>query len=275
MAAAITQDDYLNDTAQFDVAKKKAAEQSAVALQARKDALARRFAALGNLESGARLKQEQIATDESEKNLGTANESIDAAQRSELGRRKEVVMGQQFAAGEAQKGREFAAEQAKGGQEFQAAQNELQRKFSTGERLSTQDFGALQAKLGREFTTSERQALQAYQSGERKAGQEFARGERLSGQEFAAGEAEKQRAVQAAQFEKTYGLSVEQFKAAKEQFEKTFGEEVRVNDANMGFAKDALDKKGFLEGIMDMPSNAGRGIAGAFKGAEGAVSSWF
>lgn len=260
MAQAISQDDYLNDTSQFDLARKKAAEQSTVDLQNRKDALARRFASLGNLDSGAQIKQEQLAQNDAASGLNNANEAINAQQNAELGRRKEVVQGQQFAAGESQKGRDFSAQQAamqraygtseresgqqftagqqQKGQDFTAAQNEVQRKFATGERLSTQDFQSLQAQLGRDFTTEERKSLEDYQSGERQAGQQFQ-----------SEEADKQRAVQKEQFEKTYGLSLEQFAAAKKQFEDTFGEEVKVDQANIDLAQQVSGKKGVLEQI--------------------------
>lgn len=247
MAAPITQDSYLNDTSQFDYARKKAADQSAVSLQARKDALARRFASLGNLDSGAQIKQEENAANDEASNLTNANEGINAQQQAELGRRKEVVMGQQFASGEAEKGRTFQAgenalqraygtSEREAGQQFSGEQNAMQRKFATGERLSSQDFASIQAQLGRDFTTSERQALENYQTKATKTAMQFQRGE-----------TDKQMAAQKEQFLKTYGLSVEQFNAAKDQFAKTFTEETRINDANIRFAQSALDKKGIIE----------------------------
>jgi hypothetical protein len=271
--ASISQDDYLKDTSTFDYARKRASDQSAVNLQSRKDALARRFASLGNLDSGARLKAEEKAAQDETSNLTNANEGINAQQNAELGRRREVVQGQQFQAGESEKGRAFAGEQAAlqraygtservAGQDFSAGQADIQRKFSTGERLSGQDFVALQAQLGRDFTTQEREALQKYQRGERLESQDFANLQRQFGQKFQSEENKKQRDLQKAQFEKTFGLSMEQFIAAKDQFEKTFGEEVRVNNANIDFAQQALDKKGFLEnlgGLFDMKGVFGGG----------------
>lgn len=247
MAQAISQDDYLNDTSQFDVARKRAAEQSAVSLQARRDALARRFASLGNLDSGARIKQEELASQDEASNLANANEGINAQQQAELGRRREVIQGQQFQSGEAEKARGFGASEAEkarlygtsereAGQKFSGEQSAMQRAFLRSEREGGQDFASSQAALQRAYGTSEREA-----------GQKFATSERGAGQQFSASEAQKQRDVQAEQFAKTYGLSLEQFKAAQEQFRQTFGEEARVNDANISFGQQALDKKGVLE----------------------------
>lgn len=288
MPAQITQDDYLKDTSQFDLARKRAAEQSAANLQARKDALARRFASLGNLNSGARIKQEQLAADQEAANLNNANESINAQQSAELGRRKEVVMGQQFQAGEAEKGRQFSAEQAalqraygtserEAGQSFASSQADLQRKFQTGERLSSQDFASLQAQLGRDFTKSEREALQDYQT---KA-------------------TDKAQEIQREQFNKTYGLevqrantavdqfntqlreSVKQYSANYEQVQRTFAEEVRINNKNIEFAQQTLDKKDFMDNLTSAlgGGNQKRGTAtlvgagiGAFFGPVGALA---
>ncbi len=214
MAAAISQDDFLNDTSQFDLARKKAAEQNAANLQTQKDALARRFASLGNLNSGARLKQEQLVNDQANTNLNNANDSINAQQNSELERRREVVQGQQFQSGEAEKGRDFAANQAN-----------LQRQFQTGERLGGQDFASGQAEKQRQFEDIQNQ----------------------NNRQFTAGQNAINRTVQGDQFNQQQALAKQQLDQAHEQFDKTFGEETRINNANLGFAQQALNKKGVLD----------------------------
>lgn len=248
MAAPIAQDSYLNDTAQFDVARKKATDQSAVNLQARKDALARRFASLGNLDSGARLKMEENAANDEASNLNNANEGINAQQQAELGRRKEVVMGQNFQAGEAEKGRQFSGEQAAmqrqfatgerlGGQDFSAGQNDLQRKYATGEREAGQKFQGGQADLQRTFLTGERTAGETFASKEAGDQRTFLTGERTAGQTFASDEAKAQRQVQEDQFEKTHGIALTQLanqtqamKDAQENFTKTYGLQVQASN---------------------------------------------
>lgn len=254
MAQQISQDDYLNDTSQFDLARKKAADQSTVDLQNRKDALARRFASLGNLDSGVRLKQEANAATDASHSLQNANEGINAQQQAEIGRRKEVVQGQQFQSGEAQKGRDFSSDQAN-----------LQRNYGTSERVAGQQFSGEQAAMQR-----------AYLTGERESGQKYATGERLGTQGFQSGEADKQRAQQEDQFLKTYGLSVNQYHTAMDQFDQTYKEEVRVDNKNIDFAQQALNKKGMMDQLTSNPANM---FAPGFKQAgtsiKNTVSSWF
>ncbi len=98
--------DYLNDTSQFDLARKRATDQSAVNIQTQRDALKRRFANLGNLDSGAQTKIEQKAVDSENANLNNSLEGVQAAQNAEMGRRQEVIQGQNFTAGENQKTRD-------------------------------------------------------------------------------------------------------------------------------------------------------------------------
>ena len=156
---------------QYDVARKRAAKQEGANLQAQRDALARRAAQLGGGPSGAFIKTEQLAANDSAERLGQANEGIDAAQQAERRRIDEVVQGQEFAKGERE-----------GSQNFSAAQAALGRAYGTSERLGSQDFGAGQAALQR-----------AYGTQERIAGQDYGTQERLGTQEFGAGQAELQR----------------------------------------------------------------------------------
>lgn len=230
---------FFSDTSQFDLARKRAADQSATNLQARKDALARRFASLGNLDSGARLKQEQIAEDEESKNLTQANEGINAQQQQEMQRRAEIQQGQEFQSGEAEKARLFAKGEREAGQLFSSGEAEKGRKFTTSERLGGQDFAAGQAGLGRQFATSEREA-----------GQKFAAGESALSRGQQADQFNKQLGQQANQFSQQFQFSKDQADEAKRQFEQTFGEELRVNKVNEDFARQTLAQKDILDKIL-------------------------
>lgn len=97
---------------EFDLARKRAAQQSNAAVQMQRDAIKRRAAAQGGLNSGAFIKQEQQAMQQGQEQLSQANEGIDAAQRAEARRIKEI---------------------------------EDQRKFQTEERLASQNFASLEA----------------------------------------------------------------------------------------------------------------------------------
>jgi hypothetical protein len=94
---------------EFDLARRRAQQQESQNLGAQKDALARRAAQLGGGVSGALIKQEQIATDESAKRLGQANEGIDAARMQEQRRLDEIAQGQDFARSEREATQAFAA----------------------------------------------------------------------------------------------------------------------------------------------------------------------
>ncbi len=260
--AAISQDDYLKDTSQFDRARSVAQQQSAANLQNRQDALKRRFASLGNLDSGVALKLQDQASNEEASNLNNANEGINAAQNAELSRRREVIQGQKFATSEREGGQKYGAEQSalqrawgsgerEAGQKFVGEQSAMQRAWGTGEREAAQTYG-----------TGEREAAQLYATGERGEAQKYATGEREAGQSYASGEADKQRAVQQAQFDKQYGLANDQFTASKDQFEKTFALETKATQANMDLQKKLADEKGLFEGIGAGGTNIVKGVKG-------------
>lgn len=125
---------------QYEVARKRASQQTNAAVQGQQDAMKRRFSANGAINSGAAIKQQQLAAEAGQQQLQQANEAIDSAQRADIMRQKE-----------AQDARTFAREERLGSQEFGAGQADLGRKF-TGE----------QAHLGRQFQSSERQAGESF-----------------------------------------------------------------------------------------------------------------
>lgn len=199
--------DYLNDTSQFDLARKRAQQASGASLQGRRDALQRRFAQLGNLDSGARLKMEQNLEQQGAQELQAANEGIDAQQAQEMGRRREILQGQEFARGEREAGQKFSGEQAAMQRAYLTGEREAGQKYGTGEREASQLFqGNI---LGRQ---------QAFATGEREAGQKFASAERAGAQKFAARESAFGREQQAKQFDESIGLQREQMGLANQQF---------------------------------------------------------
>ena len=189
---------------EFKVARQRAAEQSQARVQQRNDALTRRYAQLGNLNSGSRLKQEQIAQNEESQNLRDQNQNIDVSEQAEMRRRREKSEDQAYASGEAEKGRSFATSERLGGQSYASGENSLQRRYQTGEReagqgfesserVAGQTFAGDQASLARRFATSERLGGQEYASGEAGKQREYVTSERLGGQEYASGENALQR----------------------------------------------------------------------------------
>ena len=213
---ATPQDDYLKDTSQFDVARKRVQQQSATNLQSKRDALQRRFAQLGNLDSGARLKIEQQAEQEEAVNAQNANESIDAAQQAEMGRRREILQQQQFAAGEAEKNRGFSAEQ-----------NAMMRKLQEeqfGQSLEEQRAGRLQQNEQFGLGLGEQRAGRLQQN------EQFGLG---------LGEQQAARAQQASQYEQSNLLATKQAKDAWDLGIKALEQQMREMEASLQSAEDA------------------------------------
>lgn len=194
---------YDTDVQEFDFQRKKAEQQVTAQKQGQQDALKRRFAAMGNINSGAYLKANQMVDQNAGTQLNQANEGINAAQNSELRRRREVVQGQEFAAGEAEKGRSFVGDQSA-----------LQRAFQTQERLGSQDFS----------------------SGERKSSQDFSSGLMDKQQSFASAEAQKAR--DNAEFLRT----IERNQAA-DQFNKQYELDKSTTEFNKAMAEAEASKK--------------------------------
>jgi hypothetical protein len=164
---------YAN-TGQFDLARKRAEQRANAEQQQQDDALKRRFAAMGGLNSGAYIKQQSVQADDAAKRRADVMEGIDVAESNEAQRQREV-----------QEGREFARSERLGSQDFSASQADLQRKYQTGERLGAQD-----------FSKSERLGGQDFASGESALARLFAQRERESSQEWQGGQNELNRLLQ-------------------------------------------------------------------------------
>jgi hypothetical protein len=130
---------------QFDVARKKAEQQSRSALQEQQEALKRRFASLGATSSGAAIKQQQIAAEKSQEQLQGAQEAIGAAETAENLRRSDIKEEREFQRGMAEEGRKFAIAEREAGQSFQAGQTQRQMDF----QQKVQDWS--QSQAGKEF----------------------------------------------------------------------------------------------------------------------------
>lgn len=162
-SAMVRRYETLRNRAKADVAQQTGEQQ---------DALQRRFAQLGNLSSGAAMKQQQLTAEQGAQMQQKATEGLDMAQSQEQAQleadaanknfaREERVASQQFAAGErassqafaagesaasrAQQGRQFKAsmafEQSKFGQQFaeQVRMNNLEAKIQAFNMEMAQD----------------------------------------------------------------------------------------------------------------------------------------
>lgn len=171
---------------QYDVARTKATENANATAQTQNDAIRRRFASLGNLNSGAAIKQQQIAADQSEKNKSDALSSINAAEATE------------------NSGRDFQREQQKAQQDFQARESGLGRDFSGGQSAMDR---ALQEKMqaaGFDFTGKQGAMNRAFQGDMASSAQSFEKGQRQIDRDQQAGIIAEQMKQQGSQFQKQF-----------------------------------------------------------------------
>jgi len=138
----------------FDLLRKRAAQGAATQGQEAQGALQRRLASLGNLKSGAAIKQEQLIGQKVGEAKANAIEGINVAEAGEQAQRARELDQRQFVADQAKVGREFQSSEREASQGFGAEQAKIGREFAAGERVAGQEFGAGQAKLGRDFQQS-------------------------------------------------------------------------------------------------------------------------
>ena len=169
---------------EFELARKKLAQQSALQRQQSEQNLKREFARTGGIGSGAYVKQLQIARENIGQQEQAGQEGITAAQLREQQRQNEIKQGQEFQAGQAKLGREAAIAEAEKGRAFTGQQSELgralaqkqfeqQQSFAEKQLGQQQSFAGEQAKLGREFATEQLGSQQAFAGGEAEKGRAF------------------------------------------------------------------------------------------------------
>jgi hypothetical protein len=214
------------------------------------DALKRRFARMGGLNSGAYLKSSERLAGQQEQNQQKALEGVDiqeslaAEQKAEAERgrgfsREERLGSQEFASGESALGRRFVSEESSKGREFQAGESKLGREFQAGESKLGRDQQAQQfgASLAEQINTRQQQGEQFKSSlGEQKA----------------------TRLQQADQFGDQMDLSRDQFENSKVQFgsqmelaNKQFKLDTKVSEFNMDMANKIFNKKDPMEQALD------------------------
>jgi hypothetical protein len=123
---------------EYDYIRNKISEQSNASNQTAQDAIKRRFASMGALNSGAAVKQAQLQNESSEKQKADQMQEVsfqEAQARRGLEREEaqkeyqsqEALKGREFSASESGLGRKFTAQQAADSRNFEAEQQMLQR----------------------------------------------------------------------------------------------------------------------------------------------------
>lgn len=119
----------------YDIAKQQATERANQASQQQDDAIKRKFASLGTFNSGAALKQQQIAADNNNRAKEQSLSSIDAAQADEESQksfqREMQDRGFNFQSGESAMARKLQQDLQAKGFDFQGGQSAMDRALQT------------------------------------------------------------------------------------------------------------------------------------------------
>lgn len=142
---------------EFDVQRQKVQQRGNAAAQGQQDAMSRRFAANGMLNSGAALKQQNLIGQEAQRNTEEAIQSVDAAEMGEQQRRQEIVDQRDFASNEAKLGRDFAGsesalQRAQQGSQFDRSFTQQGSQFDKNFGLQNKQFAA--DRLDQDFNKS-------------------------------------------------------------------------------------------------------------------------
>ena len=135
---------------EFAMQRQKVEQRVNADTQGQQDAMQRRFAAQGMLNSGAAIKQGNIVANQGTQNKMDAIAGVDAAEMGEQQRRQEIQdnrdfmsneskLGRDFAGSESALGRAFAASESKAGRDLQGSQ--FDRTFKQSGDQFNQEFG--------------------------------------------------------------------------------------------------------------------------------------
>lgn len=192
---------------EFELQRKRAQQEANAAKQQQTDALKRRFAATGMLNSGAAIQQERLANEAVDKQLSERGEAIDTAQRAEARRLAEIKEARDFAKAEREASQGFAREERLGSQGFQESMFGKQTAFQRGEREASQGFARGEREASQGFAQREREASQGFAADQARIAQALQRelfNEDMSFKRLVQGES-------SAQARQAYDLAVQQY----------------------------------------------------------------
>jgi hypothetical protein len=228
----------------YDMIRDRAAQTAQVEKQQAGTALTRKFARMGNLNSGAYVQASQAADQDVENRKAGQLADINFAEAGEQHQDEQAQKQREFQTNERLGSQTFGAGEAEKGRGFQSSENALGRRFATSEREAGQGYQSGENALQRRFATSEREAGQAYGTGERLGSQDFAsrqagdaryfaREERQAGQKFAADERYINNEQNRQLADRQYGLDLDVTQANQIAAEKA-GRKSWLESANWG-----------------------------------------
>jgi len=124
---------------EFAAQRQKVEQRINADTQGQQDAMQRRFAAGGMLNSGAAMKQQGIVANQAQQNKTDALAGVDAAEMGEQQRRQEITDGRDFAGSESALSRAFSAGESKLGRDQQGSQ--FDRSFQQSGQQFDKTFG--------------------------------------------------------------------------------------------------------------------------------------
>jgi hypothetical protein len=198
---------------QYQALRQQFIQQQNAQKQEADDAISRRFAAQGALNSGPAIKQQAILQNKAAQRQDEGLGQIGVQEATELQRRKEVTEGRTFQSGEAEKQRGFLSNEGQLGRTFQSGEGDKQRGFMSGESDKQRGFMSGESALGRRASAEEG-----------RLGRETVVSEGALQRSSQGAIAQAERDQRADQFQKTYDQSVyefnEQMKLAKTESER-------------------------------------------------------
>lgn len=215
----------------YELQRQRIKQDSASSSQGQNDALKRRFAAMGGLNSGSYLKAQERLSSEQDKNTQRAMEGVDV---------QESLAAEQRA--EAERGRQFSREERLGGQSFMAGENALGRRFATSEREAGQAFSAGESDKQRGFLSGESALARAFAKSEREAGQDFSAGQASEARKFADEQRKAGEGYQAWAMNEQRRFQNEDNVWNRDFAERQFKEEKEINAFNQAIAQKAGEK---------------------------------
>jgi hypothetical protein len=152
---------------EFAAQRKKVEQRINADTQGQQDAMQRRFAAQGMLNSGAAIKQAGIVANQAQQNREDALGQVDAAELGEMQRRQEITDNRDFMSNEAKLGRDFGASESALSRAFQAGESKLGRdqqgsQFDRSFAQSGDQFDRTFAQQGSQFDKTFNQSNQQF-----------------------------------------------------------------------------------------------------------------
>ncbi len=141
---------------EFENMRRKVASRTDADAQGQQDALKRRFASMGNLNSGAAIKTQQLATTDAARVREDALSDVNAQEAAAQRQIADAQTQRDFASSEAEKQRAYGTAEREGSQGFSSGQAQIQRDFQKGQFDQTfaedvRRAGVTEAMAGKEF----------------------------------------------------------------------------------------------------------------------------